>query len=430
MSLDLLLSLHRADWITRLACVGWLTAIALGVALLVRAARWPARPWGRLATAMLGCLGVGLAASTFLLVDARREMTVIALGRQDSSPPRPYQFHFGWSGATEGTTVILFVAGVGLASCAALLVLCAIVAAVRAESRLRITPLRLALLITVSGLALGMGLVAIRLSEATAALDPPFPLSPLASLQAFDAIADEALAAARTYVVGVTAGGWIACVLTSLRGPRRPFGGGAAIGAGALFVVGVVAFAAVRGHAYDARHRIPSDRVEHLGCPEPVFDVRSLPVADQSEPLLDASLLELQANEALLHGGGGRPASPADLGDQLRLRCELWVELTRRPASAMPRLNIVAPAALSTVDIARWLRAIEPDLAQGFFLVVIEPERRLVTRTLGELPATPHCGGIPVLLDPASQALTSYPTWGDLARDHRDGGSPLRIRLR
>jgi hypothetical protein len=58
------------------------------------------------------------------------------------------------------------------------------------------------------------------------------------------------------------------------------------------------------------------------------------------------------------------------------------------------------------------------------------PERRFATRTLGELTATPHCGGIPLRLDPAGRSVTGYPTWGDLVHEGGEGSAPLRVRLR
>ena len=401
-----------AGWV---AGAAWVAASGLSVALFVRAVRRPGRPGGELPTATLGSLGVGLAACALLVADARRRMLAIALGLEDPALSPPAQMPLRWFGAGEITATTLFVGGAGLAFCASLLALAAIVSAARAEGRLRGAPRRLAIVLVVTCLAAVMGLAATRVSTASA---------PLWTEQA------RILADARPHVVAVAAIGWVAGAWASRDSGERRFGRGAALGAVALLALGLAAFAATRGMAHDAHHPIPSDRLEHLGCPVTALDAQSLPVVARGEPLVEGSFVELRQGEALLDGAPSTLRSPADLDERLRRRRDLWLQVTRRPASEMLPVEVVAPALLGTEDIATWLRAIEAHLDRGLVLVAVEPERRFSTHTLGELAGTPHCGGIPVRLDPEGRALTSYPTWGDLVREHDAGSAPLGLRLR
>jgi len=327
------------------------------------------------------------------------------------------------------THVTLFAAGVGLAGSAAVLALWAVVSAARAGGPLREQPRRLALVLTAVVMAMIIGLDAVRVS--TALTSELWQIGPHPSLQeGLARAADARLAEARTHVVAVGAVGWIAATLVSLRARERPLGWRAASVAGALFVAGLLAFAATRGMAHDARHRIPGDGRATLGCPGVTFDVRSLPVSTRGEPLAGSGLtLELGPREALL-SPIDVATSPADLADMLRRQRDLWVQVTGRPASEMARVRVVAPEHLGTTEVALWLRAIEEHLNRGFILVALEPERRFPTRTLGDVAATPHCGGIPVRLDPTGPLLASYPTWGDLVRGHEGGGASISVRLR
>jgi hypothetical protein len=411
-----------AGWI---AGAGWIAAAVASVALLRRTALRPGAPWGRLGAATLACSGAGLAACVWVVAGARRRMLAVALGIDDG----PVHVDLRWLGAFESTEVALFVAGAGLLWCASLLALAVIASAARAEGRLRGSPRRLALALTIAGFAAVMGLAATQTSGATARAWGE-RMAPWDLLRALVSAADAPLAAAWRRIVVVAVIGWIAGALASRRARERPFGRGAAIGAVAVFVLGLAAFAATRGMAGDAHHPIPSDRLDYLGCPVLALDPQGLPIGAGSEPLGESSILELHPGEAILGGQTAPLESPADLDELLRKRRELWVQVTRRPERSMPPVLVVAPAFLGTVEIAIWLRGIEQHLERGFIVVVAEPERRFPTQTLGELTATPHCGGILVLLDPAGRALTSVPTWGDLAAERGDGGAPIRVRLR
>jgi hypothetical protein len=424
-----------AGWV---AGAAWIAASAFAVALLFRAARGSSRSLGNLATLTVACAGVGLLGSAFVLADARRRMLAIALHLEDPARDWPDQAPLRWFGAIESTRITLFDAGVGLAFCAASLALCAFLSLARAgglpawgtpesDPRRGGSPRRLAIVLAVAALATTMGLDAMRVSAALA-VEQGTGLGGGPSLQSLAQCVDAPLADARAHIAAVAAIGWIVAAGACLRARERTFGRLAGLGAGGVFILGVLAFVATRRMAYDAHNPIPIDPIDPRGCPVTVFDPRTLPVVEGGEPDSPAQILELRRGEALLDTVSA--PEPAELDEMLRRRRDLWVQVNHRPTSGMPSVRIVAPEILGTVEVAIWLRAIEEHLGGGFILVGVEPERRFSTRTLGELSGTPRCSGIPVQLDPAGPSLTSYPTWGDVARARREAGVPLRIRLR
>lgn len=414
-----------AGWV---AGTAWIAASMCAMVLLFRAVRGSSAPSRRLAMSAVACAGVGLAASVFLLVGARRSMLSIGLA------PDPRRYTQDWAGvlwfyALEHTGLTLFDGGVGLACCAVLLALGAIASAVRAKSPLRGNPRPRALVLTAAALAVAVALGATRMGAALlAALDrprtEPFGSMEESSLRALGA----PLADARVHVVVIASIGWIAAAWLSLRASDRPLHRRVAAWTAIVFVVGLAAFAATRGMAYDGRHPIPRERHGNLYCPADARGPLALPVAAEGESFADSSWLTLRPGAAYI-SPGGKPRSPGHLNELLREERDHWMEVTHRPASEMRRMFVDAPDRFSTAEAAVWLGAIEEHLARGFILVVIDPERRFPTRTLGEVTATPHCGGIPVILDPAGPLLTSYPTWGDLVRGRGDARAPIAIRL-
>lgn len=164
MTLVEIMGLRHAGLAGWVAGTAWAAASALSVALLVRTARRPGGHWGRLATTLVACIGFGLAASAFLLARARRRMLAIALGLEDPALELPAKFELQLFGALELTEITLFVAGAGLAFCSLVLALTAIFSAAHAEGRPRSAWQRLALVLSVAGLAAAIGLDATRLS--------------------------------------------------------------------------------------------------------------------------------------------------------------------------------------------------------------------------------------------------------------------------
>jgi hypothetical protein len=429
MNVAYVLSLRHAGPAGWVAGTAWIAASVFAMVLLFRAARGSSRPLHRLATSAVACACVGLAASVFLLAGARRSMLAIALGLEDPARDPPGRAIVRWFDAIELTGMTLFDGGVALACCVVLFALGAIASAVRVERPLRSDPRPRALVHTAAALALAMALGAARTGAALlAALDlhrtEPFGSMEESSLRVLGA----PLAGARAHVVVIAAVGWIAAAWLSLRASDRPLHRHVAACAAAFFVIGLGAFAATRGMAYDGRHPIPRERVGNLYCPDDARGPLELPVAAGGEPFAVTSWLTLRPDGAFISPGVS-PKSPAHLDELLREQRDYWMKVTHRTASEMRPMLVAAPDGLSTAEAAIWLGAIEEHLTRGFVLVVIDPERRFPTRTLGEVASTPHCGGIPVILDPTAPLLTSLPAWGDLVRGDRDARAPIRIRL-
>jgi hypothetical protein len=414
--------------VAALAAAGLFGAALLSIAVVIRAARSPSAPWGRLTALAAASFGIGLAACGWMLAAARFRMLAIALGLEDPTSAPPAKVDLRWLGAVESTYAALVAAGTGLIAGAALLALTAVVAAVPARGRLRGAPRRLVLLLAVAALAASMGNALVRAGTATQELlrwEVPFGERG----QAFVAATAAPIEAARVEVAAVAV---LACLVSALvtrrRGSaERAFGRRARVGGGVVLALGLAAFVATRAMAYDGRHPLPFDRVEH-GC---LFQALSpgMPAAAAGEALVEGPVLDLHAGEALIDGRA--LDSPDDLTTWQSHHQALWQDLTHRPASAMPRVLVVAPAYLGTLEVAIWLRALEPPPGGGFTAVAVEPERRFTTRTLGEITASPHCSAIPLRLDPEGRPLTRWVTWGDVVDAAAEARpSTLGVRLR
>jgi hypothetical protein len=426
MSLTMVLGLRHGGPVAWLAGAAWIAAFGLALRLLFLVVRHPDRSSGTIARSALACAAVGAAATAAILAGQRQRMLSIALGLEGPLRSPPDQAPVGWYGAFELTGTILFVVGLALACCAMLFALSAILTAACAGVRSPGGPQRLVIVLAVAALAGTIGLTAARVGEDLASvLDKAGP----GTQESLAGAVDVPIANARVHVVAVAAVGWIAAVLAVLRTSNRHLGRRSALAAGAVFVLGAGAFAATRGMAYDARHLIPRDRLVHGRCD--FWDPARFPVVTRGEPLVDAQLLDLEMRKGELTASlDGLVTSQAELGERLRRQRDLWVQLTRRPASDIPPTMVVAPGLLPAADVANWLRPIEEHLARGFVVVGVDPGGSFSTRTLGELAATPRCSGVPVRLDPAGPLLTSYPTWGDVVRGYDDAHGPIRLRLR
>jgi hypothetical protein len=417
--------------------VGWLAAAALLAAailailvLLAVARREGRRRPGPLAAACAASLAAGLAASWWMAADARRRMIAIALGLADPTHAPIPKADIDWIGATETTSLALLAAGTGLVACASLLGPSALLAAALPRGPLRGAPGRAALAVTLSALALALGLGLLRRADATDALTTTTLASP-AQLEQLAATSDGPYAGARAHVLVVATLGLAATALTSIRrSPDRahPSVPRAPIASVAALVLGVAAFAATRGTAHDARHPIPPDAAEHLGCPSGPEGPDVLPHAPRSEALMDGPLVRLHPGEAVLDGVFLE--SPDALARALREKNELWSRITGRPSSVRPPLLVVAPAHLAIAEASPWLRAIAQSFGPRLAMVVREPARRFSTRTLGELSSSPHCGALHVTLGLEGPPLSTFRTWGDLARQAAASGATAANALR
>lgn len=179
----------------------------------------------------------------------------------------------------------------------------------------------------------------------------------------------------------------LSVVLFARRRTRVPLGRRATVGAGVVFVLGALAFAGTRGHAYDRSHRVSL----RTGTAPLVSELPRVPDwidAASCAPLVLAPIIELtDAEHAWIDGRAG---------GSIRMRQDL--ETLRRnyailhPGEAFPGIAVVAaPRDMSARLFHRWLSEIR---AAGYSSVQVAfvTHEPVVTSTRGEVDVMRPCG--------------------------------------
>ncbi len=233
----------------------------------------------------------------------------------------------------------------------------------------------------------------------------------------------ERLRHARLGVAAVAGVSWLTLLAGRRRELLRATSPPLARTATALLVLGVGSFVATRGMAWDASHLVPLDAPNEGGC-YPRLPKASTPVAPTDCVALEAPILEIALDAAIVDGT--RLTRPEEVSEVLQKKVELWRQLN--PGQPFPALLIVQASVQTEPRVMLpWLAAASRAGFGSFAVYMQVPLIPLPTRTVGTLHKQRCCARV-VLVDSAATPLSSFATWGDVARATH--GRALSVSLR
>ncbi|HVK66983.1 MAG TPA: hypothetical protein VM694_21005, partial [Polyangium sp.] len=187
-----------------------------------------------------------------------------------------------------------------------------------------------------------------------------------------------------------------------------------ALGA-AVFAFGLAAWLGARGMAYDARHLVPAPEAHDVYCTgwggPPAS---SLPPAGPCDPGVRAPTLTLDVEEGLYLDH--KRVKLAKLGEALRNERKRDGDTSEDPV-----LLVGAPADTPMATLLPILAAVEKDFGGQIALLRARPEQSLSTATLGEVSMQRRCCSHRLRMAPNGTPLSTYTTWGDVARAMSEG---------
>jgi hypothetical protein len=389
---------------------GLILALALlGAALLVRP---DARRvlWG-LAWAEVTCLSTALLLTFALVTASRRRLAV---------PPSPADVG-AWAGAVADSEEALLVTGATLGVVAVVLAAAVLVAALR----LRTSALRAATLFFAACLVGVTALGVVR--RATALMTLGFHGTPIERHEVAVTAAAR-LDQARDAALALTVVGALilaAAAAWDRVGEAKPMRRSAKLGSAAVLLLGIAAYRGTRAAAADAAHPILPHAPGEVDCPASPGVARSLPAAVTCDFWPDGPVLEIGAGSAMLDHVA---LTPEAIGRELADQRTRFVAMLGGPRRLPPLwVTLVAPATTPLAELVPYFQVLRDSLGRSIAIVGVTPERTLSSRTLGDLSPGPRCCATPIRFTAGGVPLSTFATWGDLARAAAARPDPLEV---
>ncbi|MDI1428372.1 hypothetical protein [Polyangium sorediatum] len=211
-------------------------------------------------------------------------------------------------------------------------------------------------------------------------------------------------------------------VVVSRRNPKQPDArdpeGMLSLGA-AVFAFGLAGWTGARGMAHDARHPLPLPAGHDGYCSEgtlpPTISLPSAGLCDESN---DAP--EVAIDDGGIRIDGVRTTDVAGLLVVLENKRELY-RLVQQKELVDPTVVIASPADTPMASLVPILAAVQNDYRGRVAILGAHPERRVTTATLGEVRLRRRCCWSKLRMAPDGAPLSTYATWGDVARAASEG---------
>ena len=189
----------------------------------------------------------------------------------------------------------------------------------------------------------------------------------------------------------------------------------------AVFAFGLAGWMGARGMAHDARHPLPLPAGHEGYCSEGILPPAiSLPPAGPCDGSNDA--LEVAIDEGGIRIDGVRTADVADLLVVLENKRKVY-RLVQQKELVDPIVVIASPADAPMASLMPILAAVQNEYRGHVAILGAHPERSVSTATLGEVTLRRRCCWSKLRMAPNGAPLSTYATWGDVARAASEGAS-------
>ncbi|MDC0740359.1 hypothetical protein [Polyangium mundeleinium] len=187
----------------------------------------------------------------------------------------------------------------------------------------------------------------------------------------------------------------------------------------AVFAFGLAGWTGARGMAHDARHPLPLPAGHEGYCSAwNLPPATSLPPAGPCDGSDDA--LEVAIDEGGIRIDGVHTADVADLLVVLENKRKLY-HLVQQKELVNPIVVIASPADTPMASLVPILAAVQNDYRGRVAILGAHPEGRVSTATLGEVTLRRRCCWSKLRMAPDGAPLSTYATWGDVARAMSEG---------
>jgi hypothetical protein len=189
-------------------------------------------------------------------------------------------------------------------------------------------------------------------------------------------------------------------------------------------VLGLGAIVATRAVRWDAAHPMPPDDPNLDNVPVRAELETSLPLAASDCLAINGPFLEPARDEVRVDGT--RITRLEEVAEIFANKAELWRQLN--PGEAFSgTLAVLAPSQARTDELLPWLSAASRGGYRRLAVYLRAPVVVLHTKTLGTLRKQRYCARTIDLSGSIACPLSSFPTWGDLARATH--GTALSVSL-